>query len=428
MECMGRYGFDECYINQNMIGFACDGASVILGKHSGVGTRMAKQFPNTILWHCLNHRLELSVSDTIKKLNSINHFKIFFDKLYSLYSRSPKNQRELIECSLAVSEQVTKVGRLLDTRWVSSSFRTVKAVWYSYESLCKHFETASQDFSRDSTDRAMFNGLEKRIRSPEFLMDLGLMFDTLYELSSLSELLQHRATSIMHADQMIKRTIRRLESLKNNPGTKSLEAECAAKELQFNTTGLKHNKAIVNINKHKFLGSLITSMEDRLFKITNPDDSTLMKDLQILNKETWPLEHTPGFGENEIKRLCRRFVLPEIILVDAFCEYYDNIGIRTPSALRPLINCVEVIPCSSSECERGFSQMNIILDEKRNRLTIEHVSSLLFIQLNGPPLTIWRPLEYSKSWLLHHNSATDVHGLKSKISEPHEREEIWKYY
>ena len=174
---------------------------------------MTKKYPNTILWHCLNHRLELSVSDAIKKENAINHFKIFFDKLYSLYSRSPKNQRELNECSSAVHEQVKKIGRLLDTRWVASSYRTVKSVWCSYESLCKHFETASQDLHRDSTERAMFNGMGKRIQSPEFLIDLVLMFDTLYELSSLSELLQHRGTYIIYANQMIKRTIRRLENL-----------------------------------------------------------------------------------------------------------------------------------------------------------------------------------------------------------------------
>ena len=68
----------------------------------------------------------------------------------------------------------------------------------------------------------MFNALEKIIKSPEFLVDLDMMFDTLNELSFLSELLQHRSISIMNADQMIKRTIRRLESLKNNPGNKSL--------------------------------------------------------------------------------------------------------------------------------------------------------------------------------------------------------------
>ena len=428
MKSLGKYGFDDCYFNQNLIAFASDGASVMLGKNSGVGTRIAKKYPNTILWHCLNHRLELSVSDAIKRVNAINHFKIFFDKLYSLYSRSPKNQRELSECSSAVCEQVQKIGRLLDTRWVASSYRTVKAVWYSYESLCKHFETASQDLNRDSTDRAMFNGMGKRIQSPEFLIDLGLMFDTLYELSSLSELLQHRGTSIMYADQMIKRTIRRLQSLKINTGTKSLEAECAAKELKFNQTiVLKPNKSIVNINKDKFLSFLITSMEDRLFRVTNADDSNLMKDLQILNKDSWPLEYTPGFGEKEIRNLCKRFVLPEIVTVNAFCDYYDNIGIRIPSDLKPLINCIEVIPCSSSECERGFSQMNLIMDEKRNRLTIEHVNSLLFIQLNGPPLSIWRPLEYCKSWLLHHHSAIDKRGVKTS-SQSHEENEVWKYY
>ena len=90
----------------------------------------------------------------------------------------------------------------------------------------------------------MFNALEKRIKSPEFLVDLDMMFDTLNELSFLYELLQHRSISIMNADQMIKRTIRRLESLKNNPGNKSLEAEYAAKELHFNKTILNKIKQL----------------------------------------------------------------------------------------------------------------------------------------------------------------------------------------
>ena len=57
------------------------------------------------------------------------------------------------------------------------------------------------------------------------------MYDTLYELSALSELLQHRATTIIYADKMILRTIRRLENLIVNGGTKSLEAECARRNL-----------------------------------------------------------------------------------------------------------------------------------------------------------------------------------------------------
>ena len=155
---MESYGFNNHYLSQHLIGFASDGASVMLGRNSGVGTQLAIKYPNIILWHCLNHRLELSVSDTIKRLNYINPLKKFLIN-YTLYSRSPKNQRELGECSSSVCEQVTKIGRMLDTRWVASSFRTVKAVWSSYKSLYKHFDNASQDPERSSTERATFNGM-----------------------------------------------------------------------------------------------------------------------------------------------------------------------------------------------------------------------------------------------------------------------------
>ena len=79
-------------------------------------------------------------------------------------------------------------------------------------------------------------------------------------------------------------------------------------------------------------------------------------------------------------------------------------------------------------CERGFSQMNIILDEKRNRLTIKHVSSLMFIQINGPPLSIWNPTEYTKTWLRHHNSASVCRSLNDKTSVPKKDNIIWKYF
>ena len=428
LNCMESYGFNNHYLSQHLIGFASDGASVMLGRNSGVGTQVAIKYPNIILWHCLNHRLELSVFDTIKRLNYINHFKKFFDKLYTLYSRSPKNQRELRECSSSVCEQVTKIGRMLDTMWVASSFRTVKAVWSSYQSLCKHFDNASQDPERSSTERATFNGMLKRIRSPEFLVDLGLMYDTLYELSALSELLQHRATTIIYADKMIFRTIRRLENLIENGGTKSLEAECARMNLKFNLTTLIPNASIININKVNFLSTLIKFMQARLFTATVADDSSLIKNLQVLSPECWPVEHTPRYGEREIKLLCDRFGLSEIRIVNALCDYYEDLGLNVPTDLKPLLGCIDVTPCSSSECERGFSQMNIILDEKRNRLTIKHVFSLMFIQINGPPLSIWNPTEYTKTWLRHYNSASLCLSLKDKTSAPKKDNIIWKYF
>ena len=134
------------------------------------------------------------------------------------------------------------------------------------------------------------------------------------------------------------------------------------------------------------------------------------------------------YGEAEIKLLCFWLGLPEISIVNAFTDYYEDLGLHIPTDLKPLLNCIDVIPCSSSKCERGFSQMNIILDERRSKLTIKHVSSLMFIKLNGPPLAVWNPIDYSKSWLRYHSSAVDNRGLKVKNSETNIKNDIWQYF
>ena len=47
-------GFNNEYLSNNLIAFCSDGASVMLDRNSGVGTRLKNDYPNVILWHCLN--------------------------------------------------------------------------------------------------------------------------------------------------------------------------------------------------------------------------------------------------------------------------------------------------------------------------------------------------------------------------------------
>jgi len=82
LDCLNGRGFDQIFLNECFIAFACDGASVMIGIDSGVAiTRLKIQFPKLIIWHCSNHRLELAVGDVVGKVSGINHFKIFMDKL-----------------------------------------------------------------------------------------------------------------------------------------------------------------------------------------------------------------------------------------------------------------------------------------------------------------------------------------------------------
>ena len=156
--------------------------------------------------------LELAVSDVVDEVQSVNHFKAFMEKIHNLYSQSSKNSQELLEAAQEVGSQVLKIGRVLNTRWVASSFRAVKAVWGSYEALNKHFENAAGDQTRNGKEGQTYRGLAHGMQSKEFLCDLGLMYDALSELANLSQQLQTHLITLLRAEQLLKRTIRVLTS------------------------------------------------------------------------------------------------------------------------------------------------------------------------------------------------------------------------
>ena len=104
LEPLAKHGFTDSYLASNLIGAGSDGASEMLGKHSGVLTKRKQKCPKIILWHCMCHRVKLAIGDAVKSVIQVNHVKSFLDKLYSIFSQSPKPQRELEESSFRVGE------------------------------------------------------------------------------------------------------------------------------------------------------------------------------------------------------------------------------------------------------------------------------------------------------------------------------------
>jgi hypothetical protein len=73
--------------------------------------------------------------------------------------------------------------------------------------------------------------------------------------------------------------------------------------------------------------------------------------------------------------------------------------------------------------------MNLTCTPLRSQLTVEHMSTLLFISVTGPPLEDWNPLPYVRSWLAQgRHAATDFGKARTKKSEvvTEGRKAIWK--
>ncbi|PSN39692.1 E3 SUMO-protein ligase [Blattella germanica] len=128
----------------------------------------------------------------------------------------------------------------------------------------------------------------------------------------------------------------------------------------------------------------------------------------LLDPKKWVLERSILFGEDEICELSRRFCISEREIVRTFREYVKSSEV-VPKGVLELKSIFNTIPISSSDFERGFSQMNQIMTPERAALPVNTVSNLLFIGIIGPPLTSFDPTKYVKSWLLQGpHSAVDT--------------------
>jgi hypothetical protein len=79
--------------------------------------------------------------------------------------------------------------------------------------------------------------------------------------------------------------------------------------------------------------------------------------------------------------LCERFGLHDRQILRGFGEYLSEKKIL--SSLMPLLNTISNIPISTSECERGFSQMNLIVTPTRAS-AIKHCSKLNVYKVGRP--------------------------------------------
>ena len=89
----------------------------------------------------------------------------------------------------------------------------------------------------------------------------------------------------------------------------------------------------------------------------------------------------------------------------SFRDFKSDPSLPMTTPLLTLRHAVETFAVSSAECERGFSKMNAIVTPLRSLLRIENVSSLMFINIVGPPLASWDPTKFVRKWVARRRSA-----------------------
>ncbi|KAF2904369.1 hypothetical protein ILUMI_01827, partial [Ignelater luminosus] len=323
-------GFHNEYLKANLIAFCSDGASTMLGRKSGVAAKLLESFPKIIVWHCLNHRLQLSIDDSISEIKHVNHFKIFLDKIYCVYHQSNKNQTELETIAKELEIEIIKIGRVLGPRWAACSLRATIA----------------------------------RLANINFLQDLALMIDILEEFSLLSTALQSRSTNIHKVQRLIKRTIRALENLKMGIGKHESQVEDLIKSEKFRDIPFNRSNKFIVLPRTMLLENIIQHMNLRLLSDRNNNEE-IFHYFDLLEPATWPYEEiTSPWTAAERKLNCLSEILKYPIDLNDFRDFVDsNIESKNdpiPATIQKAKKIVSTIAISSAEAERGFSLMNTI--------------------------------------------------------------------
>ncbi|KAL4121579.1 hypothetical protein QTP88_014066 [Uroleucon formosanum] len=356
------------FVKKNLVGFVSDGASTMLGRKAGVGALLLKHFPDLIVWHCCNHRLELA---------------------------SPKNMRRLKECTESLEQRILKIGKIFTIRWMASSYRTVRAVWNNFAVLHKHFLEASLDNTRDTKKISKYSGLNKMLTFNEFILHLGILLDALQELSDLSLQLQNRDLSLASVHTIIERTIRVIDSIFETQGPKLKEVNLASQEMSFKGVKLSSHKSVQRINSSQFFRNIFVP-------------------------KNWPDNFNIQYGDDYIRRLSKKFKVDEITSVRGFRQFKDT------KEDNFTVKCITI---SSSECERSFSSMNKIASPKRNSLGSVHFSSSVFINCVGPPIDKINTTKWMESWVKKGKRTAEEENCpkRRKTTEENAYKSLWNF-
>ena len=92
---LGDVGLGEEDRKKKLVGFGCDGASVMVGKKGGVSAFLTQLQPSCITVHCFAHRLEPAYKDAMKENKLYNSCIVLLMGLYYFYHNSPKLRQNL---------------------------------------------------------------------------------------------------------------------------------------------------------------------------------------------------------------------------------------------------------------------------------------------------------------------------------------------
>ncbi|XP_041464874.1 zinc finger protein 862-like [Lytechinus variegatus] len=349
---------------------------------------------------------------------------------YKVYKVSPKLYRELQEMAELMGAKVRKPNRTQGTRWLAHLGNALDAILKNYAPLISHLE----DLVADRRSSADLQGKARRIL--KIITDfptLKFMFflqDILDSMSKLSKNLQKDSSSLAEASRAVDATSFQLGNLGREAGKhlQSFLEEMRGSDDQTSFRGHELKRVEMEDKFDRNRSDVVNKLQRHLtkrFESLRQDEVSAAT--TILNTIQWPQtsDELESYGNTSVDFVCRHF---KAILEHHKCELEsimyewqeaklyisglprarqqsawkdiimdEELRAKIPNLLH-IVEILLVLPISTAACERGFSCMKRVKSDWRSSLTVDMLSKLMFVVLNGPEVKDFNAAGALKVW------------------------------
>ncbi|XP_026643458.1 PR domain-containing protein 11 isoform X5 [Microtus ochrogaster] len=410
------------------VGLGVDGANITASLRASMFMTIRKTLPWLLCLPFMVHRPHLEILDAIsgKELPCLEELENNLKQLLSFYRYSPRLMCELRSTASTLCEETEFLGDIRAVRWIIGEQNVLNALIKDYLEVVAHLKDVSSQ-----TQRADASAIALALL--QFLMDyqsiklIYFLLDVIAVLSRLAYIFQGEYLLVSQVDDKIEEAIQEISRLADSPGEYLQEFEENFRE-SFNGIAVK-NLRVAEAKFQAIREKICQKTQVILAQRFDSRSRVFVKACQVFDLAAWPRnsEELLSFGKEDMVQIfdhleaiptfsrdvCREGVDPRGSLLmewrDLKADYYTKNGFKDLIShickskqrfplLNKVIQVLKVLPTSTACCEKGRSALQRVRKNHRSRLTLEQLSDLLTIAVNGPPIANFDAKRALDSW------------------------------
>ncbi|XP_060159287.1 PR domain-containing protein 11 isoform X3 [Globicephala melas] len=410
------------------VGLGIDGANVTASLRASMFMTIRKTLPWLLCLPFMVHRPHLEILDAIsgKELPCLEELENNLKQLLSFYRYSPRLLCELRSTASTLCEETEFLGDIRAVRWIIGEQNVLNALIKDYLEVVAHLKDVSSQ-----TQRADASAIALALL--QFLMDyqsiklVYFLLDVIAVLSRLAYVFQGEYLLVSQVDDKLEEAIQEISRLADSPGEYLQEFEENFRE-SFNGISVK-NLRVAEAKFQSIREKICQKTQVILAQRFDSRSRIFVKACQVFDLAAWPRnsEELMSYGKEDMVQIfdhleaiptfsrdvCREGLDPRGSLLmewrELKADYYTKNGFKDLIGhickykqrfplLNKIIQVIKVLPTSTACCEKGRNALQRVRKNHRSRLTLEQLSDLLTIAVNGPPIANFDAKRALDSW------------------------------